>query len=105
VSRNSLLQGRADYDKVFLELETDATVLAEVGGALIETRDFRLEVAGQSYEPQNQTRELFSEGTGGRIPVVFEMSDDVRELGLLVNVGWNDDDGDESQAVNIMFTP
>jgi hypothetical protein len=105
VSRNSLVEGRAPYGKLFLDLEVEITVLRGVFGVNIQNDRFRMDVAGRSYEPENFINESYEHGLTGTTPVVFAMTDDVRDVDLRFEVGWGSDPGSEWQSVHVTFTP
>lgn len=104
VSRNSPVEDRAPYGKLFVDLEVDVTAI-DRGGARVVHDDFRLDLDDRSYPPENSFLKDYDEGAGGTHLVTFVIPDSAREFGLRFHVGATYERGPEWQSVNVTFTP
>ncbi len=89
VSRNSAVQNRSSYGKMFIELTLDLTCVGRSDNIFDD--HFGIVVDGRLSRPVNEINELPEADTTLRIPVVFEIDDTAQAFTVRLQLGEDAD--------------
>jgi hypothetical protein len=103
ISRNSLIEQRAEYGKLFLELEGDVTAMA--GSTRVTDESMHMDIDGKSTTASHPFSELIEEGNSASVHFIFSFPDNVRDLDVRMWVSIDDDDTEEFETIHVSFAP